>query len=61
MGNPRATIYSASKFGLAGLSETLYFAAAHGLVPMVKAIFPGLIRWGTDRFDPDGRDPGERA
>jgi hypothetical protein len=22
-------------------------------VPVVKALFPGLVRWGTDRFDPD--------
>ena len=111
LGNPRESIYSASKFGLAGLSETLYFdlhrrgvhtilvnpgpiateiwdkiespaayrgkfyppsdvskaifeAIEHrrhevtvprimGVVPMVKAIFPGMIRWGTDRYDPD--------
>jgi len=111
LGNPREVIYSASKFGLAGLSETLYFdlhrrgvhtvlvnpgpiateiwdkiesPAAYkgkfyppsdvsraifdaiekkkhectvprhmGIVPIVKALFPGLIRWGTDRFDPD--------
>jgi len=111
LGNPRETIYSASKFGLAGLSETLYFdlhrrgvhtvlvnpgpiateiwekiesPAAYrgkfyppsdvsraiftaierrkhevtvprfmGIVPVVKAIFPAMIRWGTDRYDPD--------
>jgi short-subunit dehydrogenase len=111
LGNPREVIYSASKFGLAGLSETLYFdlhrrgvhtvlvnpgpiateiwdkiesPAAYkgkfyppsdvsraifesiekkkhectvprhmGIVPIVKALFPGVIRWGTDRFDPD--------
>lgn len=111
LGNPRETIYSATKFGLAGLSETLYFdlhrrgvhtvlvnpgpiateiwdkiesppaykgkfypagdvsraifAAIEkrkhectvprhmGIVPLVKALFPGLVRWGTDRFDPD--------
>jgi len=111
LGNPRESIYSASKFGLAGLSETLYFdlhrrgvhtilvnpgpiateiwdkiespaayrgkfyppsdvskaifeAIEHrrhevtvprimGVVPVVKAIFPGMIRWGTDRYDPD--------
>jgi short-subunit dehydrogenase len=114
LGNPREAIYSASKFGLAGLSETLYFdlhrrgvhtvlvnpgpiateiwekiesPAAYrgrfyppsdvsnaifdaierrrhevtvprhmGVVPIVKAIFPGMIRWGTDRYDPDNPD-----
>ena len=111
IGNPREVIYSATKFGLAGLSETLYFdlhrrgvhtvlvnpgpiateiwdkiespaaykgkfyppsdvsaaifdAIEHrrhectvprhmGIVPVIKAIFPRFVRWGTDRFDPD--------
>lgn len=114
IGNPREAIYSASKFGLAGLSETLYYdlhrRGVHtvlvnpgpiateiweklesppawngkfyppsdvsraiftciekkkhevtvprhmGFVAILKAILPGLVRAGTDRFDPD---PGE--
>jgi short-subunit dehydrogenase len=114
IGNPREAIYSATKFGLAGLSETLYYdlhrrgvhtilvnpgpiateiwdkiesPAAYrgkfypasdvsraifdciekrrhertvprhmGAVAVLKALFPGLVRRGTDRFDPD--DPG---
>jgi short-subunit dehydrogenase len=109
--NPREAIYSASKFGLAGFTEAMYFdlhrrgihvalvnpgpiateiwdklesPAAYrgrlypasdvsraifeviekrqaertvprilGFVPVLKAIVPGLIRRGTDRFDPD--------
>ncbi len=118
IGNPREAIYSATKFGLAGLSETLYYdlhrrgvhtilvnpgpiateiwdkiesPAAYrgkfyppsdvssaifeaidkrrhertiprhmGAVAVLKALFPGLIRRGTDRFDPDDptRPPG---
>lgn len=122
VGNPREVIYSASKFGLAGLSETMYFdlhrhgihtilvnpgpieteiwekiesprayegkfypprdvsdavfeciekkkheisVPRHlGIVPVLKALFPGLIRRGTDRFDPDrtaGDDDGPRT
>jgi NAD(P)-dependent dehydrogenase (short-subunit alcohol dehydrogenase family) len=111
IGNPREAIYSATKFGLAGLSEVMYFdlhrhgihtvlinpgpidteiwqkiesPAAYkgkfyppgdvskaifdciekrrhersvprrlGIVPVLKALFPRLIRAGTDRFDPD--------
>ena len=111
LGNPREVIYSASKFGLAGLSETMYFdlhrhgvhtilvnpgpieteiwekiesprayegkfypptdvsdaifdaierrrhevtVPRHlGIVAALKALLPGLIRRGTDRFDPD--------
>jgi short-subunit dehydrogenase len=111
IGNPREVIYSASKFGLAGLTETLYYdvhrRGVHtilinpgpieteiwekiesprayngkfyppsavsdaifeciekrkhertvprhmGIVPVVKALCPALIRQGTDRFDPD--------
>lgn len=109
--NPREVIYTASKFGMAGLSEAMYFdlhrrgvhtillnpgpieteiwskiespAAYHGkmypaslvsdaifeciekkkhertvprlmgMVAVVKALLPGVIRRGTDRFDPD--------
>jgi NAD(P)-dependent dehydrogenase (short-subunit alcohol dehydrogenase family) len=111
IGNPREVVYSASKFGLAGLTETMYFDLhRHGihsvlvnpgpiateiwdkiesprayegkfypaadvskaifdaiernlhevtvprylaLVAKLKAIFPRLVRHGTDRFDPD--------
>ncbi|MGH7898783.1 MAG: SDR family NAD(P)-dependent oxidoreductase [Candidatus Binatia bacterium] len=111
IGNPREVIYSASKFGLAGLSETMYhdlhrrgvhtvlvnpgpiateiwekiesppaykgkfypasdvsraiFDAIEkrkhectvprhmAIVPVIKALFPPIVRWGTDRFDPD--------
>ena len=109
--NPREVIYTASKFGMAGLSEAMYYdlhrrgvhtilinpgpiateiwdkiespAAYHGkfyppslvsdaifdciekkkhertvprlmgAVAVVKALFPAIIRRGTDRFDPD--------
>ena len=109
--NPRDAIYSATKFGLAGLSEGMYFdlhrrgvhtilvnpgpiateiwdklesPAAYrgkfyppsdvsaaifaaiekrrhettvprhlGIVPVLKALFPPFVRWGTNRFDPD--------
>jgi uncharacterized protein len=121
IGNPREAIYSATKFGLAGLSETLYYdlhrrgvhtvlvnpgpirteiwdkiesPAAYrgkfyapgdvsraifeaiekrrhertvprlmGAVAVLKALFPGLVRRGTDRFDPDDptRPPNPRA
>ena len=111
IGNPREAIYSATKFGLAGLSETLFYdlhrrgihtvlvnpgpiateiwdkiesPAAYrgklypasdvsraifdaierrrhectvprhlGIVAVLKALFPALVRRGTDRFDPD--------
>jgi NAD(P)-dependent dehydrogenase (short-subunit alcohol dehydrogenase family) len=121
IGNPREVIYSASKFGLAGLTETMYFDLhRHGIhsilinpgpieteiwekiesprayegtfyppsdvsdaifdciekrrhersvprhmgfVAVMKALFPRLIRKGTDRFDPDRYVPdrGESA